>query len=169
MMPAKARALSLISLLLAANHAPATVAGTVAGTVAELDADFERDSIVIESSGHGCFYFDVYLAETEAQQRRGLMNVRKLPAFTGMLFDYDFTSPRSMWMKNTYIPLDILFIHADGKISSIARRTEPLSLQSIASTEAVDYTLELNGGVTEALLIDAESRVLLPDALSVTP
>lgn len=165
MTPAKAKVLLLASLLLAAKHASATVAGPVA----ELDAHFERGSIVIESSGYGCFYFDVYLAESVIQQRRGLMNVRKLPAFTGMLFDYDLTSPRSMWMKNTYIPLDILFIHADGSISSITRRTEPMSLQSVASTEAVDYALELNAGVTEALLIDAESRVVLPDALTVTP
>ncbi len=140
-----------------------------ANAESKLDGAFGRDAIVIESSGRACYLFDVYLAMTLEQQRRGLMQVRRLPAFTGMLFVYDDAAPRSMWMKNTYIPLDIFFIRADGTVSSVAQRTEPLSLVSIASTEAVTFVLELNGGVSEALQIDTESRVLLPDALSIAP
>ncbi len=152
--------LSSVALLLFAAHA--------ANAVSDLDSAFERDAIVIESSGSACYLFDVYLALTIEQQRRGLMHVRSLPAFTGMLFVYDDAAPRSMWMKNTFIPLDIFFIRADGTVSSVAARTEPLSLQSIASREAVNFVLELNGGIGEALRIDTASRVLLPAMLSIT-
>jgi uncharacterized protein len=128
-----------------------------------LDSAFSRDSIVIETSGSACYGFDVYLALTPEQQRRGLMHVRRLPKFTGMLFVYGSDDVRSMWMKNTYIPLDILFIRSDGSVESIARTTEPLSLQSIASGEPVRYVLELNGGVADEVGIDSGSTVYLPE------
>ena len=128
----------------------------------ELDGAFSRDSIVIETSGSACYRFDVYLARTPEQQRRGLMHVRRLPGFTGMLFVYGSDDIRSMWMKNTYIPLDILFIRSDGNVESIARMTQPLSLQSITSGEPVRYVLELNGGVADELEIDSGSTVYLP-------
>ena len=128
-----------------------------------LDRAFSRDSIVVEAGGSACHGFDVYLALTPEQQRRGLMHVRRLPRFTGMLFVYNGDDVRSMWMKNTYIPLDILFIRSDGSVESIAQMTEPLSLRSIASGQAVRYVLELNGGVAEKLEIDSGSTVYLPE------
>jgi hypothetical protein len=128
-----------------------------------LESAFSRASIVIETSGSACYEFGVYLALTPEQQRRGLMHVRRLARFTGMLFVYRNDDVRSMWMKNTYIPLDILFIRGDGTVASIARMTEPLSLRSIASAEAVRYVLELDGGVAGALGIDGDSRVYLPE------
>ena len=128
-----------------------------------LDRAFGRDSIVIETSGSACYEFDVYLALTPEQQRRGLMHVRRLPQFTGMLFVYGGDDVRAMWMKNTYIPLDILFIRSDGSVESVAQMTEPLSLRSIASAQAVRYVLELNGGITEKLGIDSSSTVYLPE------
>lgn len=137
-----------------------------AGQAQDLDQAFSRDTIVVVATAGECYHFDVYLALTGEQQRRGLMFVRNLPAYTGMLFAYTEPGPRSMWMKNTLIPLDILFIRADGAVSSIARQTEPQSLRSIASIEPVTYVLELNAGVTETLGIDEQSRVLLPDTLS---
>lgn len=132
----------------------------------DLDEAFARDAIVVVSSAGECYHFDVWLAVTRDQQRRGLMYVRDLPPFAGMLFIYPESEQHSMWMKNTFIPLDILFIGEDGGVSSIARRTEPLSLRSIASVEPVRYVLELNAGVTETLGIDEESRILLPAELS---
>jgi uncharacterized membrane protein (UPF0127 family) len=90
-----------------------------------------------------------------------LMFVRDMPPFTGMLFVYGDAGVHSMWMKNTYIPLDIAFIRDDGRISSIARNTEPLSLKSISSVEPVSYALELNAGVTERLHIDVDSLLIL--------
>lgn len=128
----------------------------------DLDDAFARGAIVIEAGEHACYRFDVYLAETGAQHARGLMFVRELPKFTGMLFVYPDSAMRSMWMKNTYIPLDMLFIRADGSVSSIARDTEPRSLASIRSTEPIRYVLELNAGLTEELGIGPESVVYFP-------
>jgi uncharacterized membrane protein (UPF0127 family) len=96
-----------------------------------LDATFEKDVLVISASEHACYRFDIYVATTRAQQARGLMYVRYLPDSTGMLFVYRQARVLSMWMKNTYIPLDILFIRADGSIANIETNTVPLSLDSI--------------------------------------
>jgi uncharacterized membrane protein (UPF0127 family) len=130
-------------------------------SVADLAAAFGRGVIVIEANLHACYSFDVFVAESDAQKLRGLMFVRELPQENGMLFIYRDTAMHSMWMKNTYIPLDILFIRADGSVSSIARNTEPLSLRSISSTEPVNYVLELNAGVTQRLSIDTGSVIIL--------
>jgi len=125
----------------------------------DLDAAFEKDVLIIHASEHACYRFDIYIAETTEQRNRGLMHVRSLPETTGMLFLYDFDAHLSMWMKNTYISLDILFVRADGTVSSIAHDTEPLSLISIAALEPVRYVLELNAGVAEKLSIDQYSRL----------
>ena len=128
-----------------------------------LESAFTRTSIVIQTSGTACYHFDIYVALTSEQQRRGLMHVRRLPRFTGMLFVYRNDYIHSMWMKNTLIPLDILFIRSDGSVASIAAMTEPLSLRSIVSGEPVRYVLELNGGIAAELGIDTDSVVYLPE------
>ncbi len=140
------------SLLIAASPSSA-------GFSTSLDEAFARDVLVIDAQ-HACYRFDVYLAFERSQQARGLMYVRELPAMTGMLFVYATSDYHSMWMKNTYIPLDIAFAHDDGAIENIARHTEPLSLQTIPSTAPVTYVLELNAGITERLHIDETSRIL---------
>jgi hypothetical protein len=127
----------------------------------DLAAAFGRDVIVIESNLHACYRFDVFVADSESQKQRGLMFVRSLPLHYGMLFIYRDTAMHSMWMKNTYIPLDMVFIRGDGRVSSVARNTEPLSLRSVSSTEPVNYVLELNAGVTQRLSIDAGSLLVL--------
>lgn len=127
----------------------------------ELAAAFGRTVIVIEANEYACYSFDVFIAETDAQKQRGLMFVRDLPEQAGMIFLYTDSGIHSMWMKNTYIPLDIVFIRRDGRISSVAKNTEPLSLHSIRSTEAVLYVLELNAGVTDRLSIGPESLLVL--------
>ena len=125
----------------------------------DLDAAFAKDVLVIHASDHACYRLDIYIATTDQQRSRGLMHVRSLPESTGMLFVYDYDARLSMWMKNTFIPLDILFVRADGTVSSIAYDTEPQSLQSIAALEPVRYVLELNAGVAEKLSIDKYSRL----------
>ncbi len=128
---------------------------------ADLSSAFESGTIIIEAEKDACYRFDVYLATNREQQIRGLMHVRHLREFTGMLFSYVEPNMHSMWMKNTYISLDILFIREDGTISNIESNTEPLSLKSISSTEPVSYVLELNAGVTAKLHIDTNSLVHL--------
>lgn len=126
----------------------------------DLDSAFPKESLIISADEHSCYFFDIYVASSRAQQMRGLMHVRNLPEMTGMIFIYRRADTRSMWMKNTYIPLDMLFIKGDGVVSSVATDTVPLSLDSVASIEAVNYVLELNAGVTAKLGIGAESRVI---------
>jgi uncharacterized membrane protein (UPF0127 family) len=131
-----------------------------------LDAAFEKDVLIIEASAYACYRFDVYLALNDTQRTRGLMFVRDLPQTTGMLFVYDGAETHSMWMKNTFIPLDIVFARSDGGVSSIIRNTEPQSLRSLASVEPVTYVLELNAGTTERLFIDETSRLIWQPAHS---
>lgn len=130
---------------------------------ANLDTAFDKDKLVIQASEHACYVFDVYLALGRQQQMRGLMYVRHLPDFSGMLFVYSRPQLLSMWMKNTYISLDILFIRADGSIANIEKDTKPLSLDSISAIEPLHFALELNAGITERLKIDTQSRVFFPD------
>lgn len=126
----------------------------------ELDAAFDKGVLIIEASEFACHRLDIYLALNNAQRARGLMHVRNLPSMTGMLFVYEPGSRISMWMKNTYISLDMVFARQDGTVSSVARNTEPLSLRSIASIEPVMFVLELNAGTTERLHIDENSRLI---------
>ena len=125
-----------------------------------LDAVFERDVLIIEASEFACYRFDIWLAVERSQQLRGLMHVRDMPKKAGMLFVYDRANYQSMWMKNTYISLDIAFVRRDGSIANIVVNTEPLSLNSISSTDAVTYVLELNAGTADRLSIDEDSRLL---------
>ncbi len=105
--------------------------------------------IVSESGRHE---FTVQLAVTPEQRAQGLMYRRSMAADAGMLFDFGQRAGRaSMWMKNTYIPLDMLFIRADGEIESIATRTVPHSLESVSSRGPVRGVLELNGGTAARL------------------
>jgi uncharacterized membrane protein (UPF0127 family) len=130
-------------------------------SITDLAAAFDRTVMVIDANAHACHRFDTFIARSDAQKQRGLMFVRDLPQQTGMLFVYRDSSVHSMWMKNTYIPLDILFVRSDGRVSSIARDTEPLSLRSISAVEPVNYVLELNAGETARLFIDAGSLLVL--------
>ncbi len=125
-----------------------------------LDEAFDQGVLVVEGN-EACHLFHVYLALTRAQQRRGLMFVREMDSRTGMLFVYREPAYLSMWMKNTFIPLDMLFVRADGTVASIARNTEPQSLQSIGAEELVRYVLELNAGTTSRLGIGAGSRLFV--------
>jgi hypothetical protein len=94
----------------------------------------------------GVQHFKVEVADTFATRERGLMYRRRLAADRGMLFDFKTVQPVSFWMKNTLIPLDMVFIGADGRIVSIARNATPLSETPIASSGPVLDVLELRGG-----------------------
>jgi len=128
-------------------------------SVSDLDTAFGRNTLVISASEYVCHRIDVWIAVTSRQHSRGLMHVRYLPADAGMLFVYRDPARRSMWMKNTYLPLDMLFIRRDGTVSSLVADTEPLSLRSISSIEPVTFVLELNAGTTARLHIGIDSQV----------
>jgi uncharacterized membrane protein (UPF0127 family) len=123
----------------------------------ELDS-FPKATLEIHS-GKETHHFDIWIAETPEQQQQGLMFVRDLPAARGMLFVANEPRVFSMWMKNTYIPLDMVFIAADGKISSIAANTTPHSLAIVSSKVAVGAILELKGGEAARRALHAGDRV----------
>lgn len=110
----------------------------------------------------GVHVFEVEVARTVEERSRGLMHRRYMPADRGMLFDFGIDAPVAMWMKDTFIPLDMLFIRKDGTIARIAENTEPHSTRTISSGEDVRSVLELNGGVTAKLGIRPGDAVLHP-------
>lgn len=110
-------------------------------------------------SGSGRHVFQVEVMRTPEQRARGLMHRQFMPADRGMLFDFARTEPVAMWMQNTYISLDMLFIRADGTVARIAERAEPLSTRTIPSGEPVLSVLEINGGLAEKLGIKPGDRV----------
>ena len=120
-----------------------------------------RQELVIETEA-GPQEFQVELADEPRERATGLMYRRVLPKGEGMLFDFGAEEPASMWMANTYIPLDMLFIKADGTIESIGERTTPMSRRSVASKGDVRYVLEINGGLSDELGIKPGDRVTGP-------
>jgi uncharacterized membrane protein (UPF0127 family) len=102
----------------------------------------------------------VELAQTEQEQRDGLMYRTELCENCGMLFVFSDERVRSFWMKNTLIPLDILFISADGRIVNIAEKTSPNQTETTyRSNEKVQYVLELNGGWCQIHNVENGDRV----------
>lgn len=100
------------------------------------------------------YTFEVEVARTQEEMAKGLMFRTEMPENHGMIFDYNPPRWASMWMKNTYIPLDILFIESDGTILNIVENTTPFSLVSISAIAPVRASLELNAGVVKTLGIE---------------
>lgn len=121
-------------------------------------AHFDRATATVET-GSGTHIFNVEIARTAEQQSQGLMYRQRLAPDAGMLFLYAAPEQASFWMKNTYIPLDIIFVGPDGRIVRIAERTVPFSLEAIPSGGSVLAVLEVNGGTTARLKIKAGDRL----------
>jgi uncharacterized protein len=111
------------------------------------------------NSASGPHRFNVELADTPEKRSVGLMHRSAMAADSGMLFDFKVDGQVTMWMRNTRIPLDMLFITRDGRIANIAERTVPFSETTIPSKGPVRAVLELNGGTAARLKIKAGDRV----------
>jgi uncharacterized membrane protein (UPF0127 family) len=122
-------------------------------------AELQNLEIVSKSGVH---VFSVEVATTDEERERGLMFRKELPDGRGMLFDFETEHSVAMWMKNTLIPLDMIFIRADGRISNIAESTEPMSTRIIPSRGAVRAVLEVAGGTAKRLGIEVGDRVAHP-------
>lgn len=138
----------LVGLLLLACPAVAQVA-------------FEASELTIETAS-GSLEFEVELAVEPEQRRQGLMFREHLDSDQGMLFDFGRTAPVTMWMRNTFISLDMLFIEADGRIARIVADTEPLSDAVIGSGGPVRAVLELPAGTSARRGIAVGDRVVHP-------
>lgn len=113
-------------------------------------------------SGDGTHAFTVEMAVTPEEIQQGLMFRKELAPDAGMLFDFGMTRQASMWMKNTLIPLDMLFILEDGRVIAIARNAQPGSLRSIGPGVPVRAVLELPGGRAKELGIEPGDTVVHP-------
>jgi len=136
-------------------------AGAAALIAAPLCAQQVREELVVTTDA-GPRRFQVEIADDPQERSRGLMFRRSMAADEGMLFDFKREEPASFWMENTYIPLDMIFIRADGTVESIAERTTPLSRDMVPSKGPVRYVLEINGGLSDTLGIEPGDTVSGP-------
>ncbi len=129
------------------------------GSLSGRAGGLETLEIVTASGTHE---FQVEIAADEAGRERGLMNRRYMPADRGMLFEFQREAPVSFWMKNTYIPLDLIFISRTGVVTNIVADAEPLSERIIPSGPPCAAVLELNGGTASAIRLNVGDRIRHP-------
>ena len=150
-------------LLLCAGCALADAQQTDA---AALDQDFPQSSLQITGTDAKLHTFRVWVADNEPRRNRGLMFVKHMDANAGMLFIYSRPQQVAMWMKNTDLPLDMLFVAASGRVLRIAANTTPQSLDTIESGGEVLAVIELNAGIAAKLGIRAGAQVIHPAFLT---
>ena len=124
----------------------------------EADVKFQKSSLVIVTASRE-IKFDVEMATTDAERAHGLMYRKQLGAYEGMLFDFFQEMPVSFWMKNTLIPLDMVFIAGDGTIKHVHANAVPMSTDTIPSQYPVRAVLEINGGSAALLGIKPGDKV----------
>jgi uncharacterized membrane protein (UPF0127 family) len=125
------------------------------------DVQFKRSSLTIVAGGRD-LKFEVDLATNDAERSHGLMFRKQLGAYEGMLFDFYQEMPVSFWMKNTLIPLDMVFIAADGTVKHVHANAVPMSTDAIPSLYPVRAVLEINGGSAALLGIKPGDKVKHP-------
>ena len=123
------------------------------------EINFEKTNLTIisDSKEH---VFNIEIADTEEKKKQGLMFRTKLKKNEGMIFDFGETKPVSMWMKNTYIPLDMIFISEEGKILDFIENAKPLSETILTPKFAARYALEVNGGTVKKLGLNVGDSVI---------
>ncbi len=146
---------------LAALALAASLAGAEAEAAPAVPAAPATDDLSIATAS-GAHHFTVEVMRTPDQLERGLMYRRTMAPDRGMLFDFGASRPVSMWMKNTYLRLDMVFIAADGRVVSVKRDAEPLSEAIIPSGGDVLGVLEVNAGTAARIGLKAGDRVADP-------
>lgn len=136
-----------LALLLAAAPAPA------------IEARLEQLELVTATGRH---VFQIEVARTSDERARGLMYRRSMPQDRGMLFDFHAENIVMMWMKNTYIPLDMIFVSRNGRVVSVAEKTEPMSERVISSGQPAYAVIELNAGVAGKIAVAVGDAVRHP-------
>lgn len=131
----------------------ALIAG-LGGTAAHTEEGICDASSLEIVGGFGAASFKVAVADDPHERAQGLMNVPQMARFAGMLFVYDTPQPVAFWMKNTLIPLDMIFADQAGRITHVHPNAVPGDLTSIPGGDSVQYVLEVNGGMTARLGIE---------------
>ena len=125
-------------------------------------ASFGKGELTIQTAA-GPQKFAIELATDDVQREQGLMYRTRMAADAGMLFIYPHEQPVAMWMKNTNLPLDMLFVRADGTIARIRENAVPYSRENIPSGEPVQFVIELNAGRAQALGIKEGGHIRAPE------
>ena len=149
----------VVALAMLGLAAPGTLPAQ-SGPLEDLDK-FPRGKLEI-TVGKKPLVFDVWVADTPQRMSQGLMFVRSLSPQHGMLFVHENPREISMWMKNTYIPLDMVFIDSHGRIQQIVARTTPHSLDTVRSMEPALAVLEIGGGEAQRLGLKPGQKVSHP-------
>lgn len=121
---------------------------------------FPQSLLAIRTSSGKVVNFKIWQADTPKREEQGMMFIREMDEHTGMLFMFPQNRPVSMWMKNTYVSLDLLFMNAQGKIDYIAAKATPLSEAIIGPPTPEFAVLELKGGSCEQFGIKVGDKVL---------
>jgi len=141
------------------DEKPVKIPPPIRLTPQEAPQSLEKESIKISTAEGKTHSFVVELAKTREQQKIGMMYRMRTEPMTGMLFLFDDVKERSFWMKNTFIPLDIIFIQKDGIIAHIHENAEPHNLKGVKSGKPVAAVLEIAGGEASKLGINVGDRV----------
>lgn len=137
----------------------ATAAFALAASVARAEGGVEKLEIDTASGPH---VYQVEMARTDAEREKGLMFRRSMAPDHGMLFDFPGNQPVAFWMKDTYIPLDMIFIGRDGHVVSVARDAKPMDETIIPSNAPTTGVLELNAGAAKAIDLEVGDEVKHP-------
>jgi len=126
------------------------------------DTAYNSNVLTIQTQAGQTLKFNIELAISPAQQAQGLMNRQSMPLESGMLFIFPDSAERRFWMKNTFIPLDIIYVRANGIIHHIHRNAVPLDLTGIPSKGPVMAVFEINAGLSNKLGIRAGDKIIHP-------
>lgn len=121
--------------------------------------NYEKSVSFLNTNADTLTTIDVAIADTDKKRNQGLMDVRDLPADKGMLFIFNENQPRSFWMANTPLSLDIMFVNEDFEIVRIHQNAEPFSEKSFESEEPAKYVIETNGGFSVSHDIQEGTKV----------
>ncbi|MFO1209620.1 MAG: DUF192 domain-containing protein [Amaricoccus sp.] len=133
----------------------------LAGAAAGRAADCAPDVVDLRDADTS-LRFHVEVMDTEEGREKGLMLRESLPKFSGMLFVYDEPQPVAFWMKNTLIPLDMLFFDGKGKLERIKSQAQPMDETPVIGGNDIQYVLEINGGLAEQLGIEPGAEMRNP-------
>lgn len=125
-------------------------------------AAFPRGTLEVATTGGRIHRLNIWVAADDRRRMQGLMHVQDMPDDSGMLFIFRSPGPISMWMKNTVMSLDMVFIGADGRVGRVAERTEPFSLDTISSGFDALGVLELKAGTAARLGIGPGAVIMHP-------
>ncbi len=159
------KALNLIvlkSALVALFFLGALSSSAVQAATVQTNMQFASESLTVTKADGGTQKFTVELALNDAQREHGLMFRKSRPADHGMLFDFGASRPVMMWMENTPLPLDMLFLDENGIVTHIQENAVPYSEAIIDSEQPVKYVIELNGGIVKKLGFAIGDRVSSP-------